>query len=261
MLQITRHSSNEKLHKKKLSDCCFSFTLDATSHSTGRSYYQLKVLKVLKKITTGTFKTSLWSSGGIQCNRVYVFSILFSLNQEGSSFMVPFFYTFLCSRTPLIRQITSEVLPIILYRGSIHPKNVILKASGWDLKHRGFEQNIPNTVYQQLFHFNILSLQKQYLYQKLIKRGEVLDHGAQPSCIKIFVDQTSLPLLSGVGGGRGVSLWAIKSFGRNNEAAVFLFCGLATDTLSLKEYIFSFSVGFPFKDQFAVLPGQIKVIQ
>lgn len=255
MLQITRHSSNEKLHKKKLSDCCFSFTLDATSHSTGRSYYQLKVLKVLKKITTGTFKTSLWSSGGIQCNRVYVFSILFSLNQEGSSFMVPFFYTFLCSRTPLIRQITSEVLPIILYRGSIHPKNVILKASGW-----GFEQNIPNTVYQQLFHFNILSLQKQYLYQKLIKRGEVLDHGAQPSCIKIFVDQTSLPLLSGVGGGGGVSLWAIKSFGRNNEAAVFLFCGLATDTLSLKEYIFSFSVGFPFKDQFAVLPGQIKVI-
>ena len=80
MLQITRHSSNEKLHKKKLSDCCFSFTLDVTSYSTSRSYYQLKVLKVLKKITTGTFKTSLWSSGGIQCNRVYVFSILFSLN-------------------------------------------------------------------------------------------------------------------------------------------------------------------------------------
>ena len=80
MLQITRHSSNEKLHKKKLSDCCFLFTLDVTSHSTGRSYYQLKVLTVLKKITTGTFKTSLWSSDGIQCNRVYVFSILFSLN-------------------------------------------------------------------------------------------------------------------------------------------------------------------------------------
>lgn len=229
MTNATNYTSQfeRKVTQKKLSDCCFLFTLDVTSHSTGRSYYQLKVLKVLKKITTGTFKTSLWSSGGIQCNRVYVFSILFSLNQEGSSFMVPFFYTFLCSRTPLIRQITSEVLPIILYRGSIHPKNVILKASGW-----GFEQNIPNTVYQQLFHFNILSLQKQYLYQKLIKRGEVLDHGAQPSCIKIFVDQTSLPLLSGVGGGGGVSLWAIKSFGRNNEAAVFLFCGLATDTLS-----------------------------